>query len=99
MPGIIVGPFPRASFPELVHEVVPGDAVVFYTDGVSEARGPGRTFYGEHRLKTLLSSLAGRPAATIAARVEESVLSFQGGLASDDLAVLVVRRPPAPAVA
>jgi len=97
VPGIIVGPFPRASFPELVHEVVPGDTVVFYTDGVSEARGPGRTFYGEHRLKALLSSLAGRPAATIAARVEESVLSFQGGLASDDLAVLVVRRPPAPA--
>ncbi|MGI8685523.1 MAG: PP2C family protein-serine/threonine phosphatase [Acidimicrobiales bacterium] len=96
-PGILVGPFPSATFPEVVHEVLPGDVVVFYTDGVSEARGPGRTFYGEQRLKDLVCSLAGQPAVTIAAQVEASVLSFQGGLASDDLAVLVVRRPPAPA--
>ncbi len=94
-PGIIVGPFPTASFPEVHHEVAPGDVVIFYTDGVSEARGPGRSFYGEPRLKDLVCSLAGQSAATIAAQVEKSVLSFQGGLASDDLAVLVVRRPPA----
>lgn len=94
-PGIIVGPFPRSTFQERESELLPGDALVFYTDGVSEARGPGRTFYGEQRLKNLLRSMAGQPASAVASAVESAVLSFQGGSASDDIAILVVSRPPA----
>ena len=96
-PGIIVGPFARSSFPETSAELLPGDALVFYTDGVSEARGPAKTFYGEKRLKDLLRSMVGQPAGAIAPVVESDVLGFQGGRASDDLAVLVVSRPPTPA--
>lgn len=93
--GMLVGPFPSATFPETTAELQPGDFVVYYTDGVTEARGAGRTFYGEKRLKELLRTLAGQPARVVATAVESSVMEFQGGLASDDLAVLVVRRPPA----
>lgn len=92
-PGIIVGPFPRAAFPESTADLHEGDFVVFYTDGVTEARGQGGTFFGDHRLKVLLQAMAGRPARAVAAAVEASVLEFQGGSASDDLALLVVRRP------
>ncbi|MGI8685105.1 MAG: PP2C family protein-serine/threonine phosphatase [Acidimicrobiales bacterium] len=95
-PGIIVGPFPSASFPEVTDELLAGDLLVFYTDGVTEARGAGGTFYGEWRLKDLLRSMAGRAAADVARAVEAAVLDFQGGFASDDLAVLVVRWPGKP---
>ena len=91
--GILVGQFSEAAFPETTHDLEPGDCLVFYTDGVSEARGPEGTFFGEDRLKALIGGMLGQSAGEIAALVEEAVLAFSGGVASDDMAVLVVRRP------
>ena len=43
----------------------PGDSLIFYTDGLSEAQAPDDTFYGEDRLKVLL----GRPAEDLQAAI------------------------------
>ena len=71
-------------------ELAPGDALVLYTDGVTEARRGG-VMFGEDRLQGLLSGLAGRPADEIARGVEEAVVAHHGGPLGDDLAVLVLR--------
>jgi GAF domain-containing protein len=66
----------------------PGDALVLYTDGVTERRHQGAMF-GEQNLLNCLHQAAGMPATAIADLVESAVQQF--GVARDDLAVLVVR--------
>jgi serine phosphatase RsbU (regulator of sigma subunit) len=72
--------------------LAPGDALVFYTDGVTERRRDG-AFYG---LDGLLATLAGAPgdARSMADAVEQAVLSFATEPPSDDLAVLVLQAAP-----
>ena len=66
-----------------------GDAIVLYTDGVTEARrGPEQ--FGEGRLLETLSGLAGRSADEIAGGLEAAVAGFRRS-ARDDTAILVVR--------
>ena len=71
----------------------PGDAAVFYTDGITEARGPDGSFFGEGRLRDLLRSCAGLDAPAIAEKMRDVTLEFGEGNLRDDLAVLVLRVP------
>ena len=73
----------------------PGDAIVAHTDGVTEARSPDGSFYGEERYTDLLRSLAGRSASEVVGAVTADVEAFRDGAeASDDLTLLVIRRLP-----
>ena len=69
----------------------PGDAAVFYTDGITEARGPDGSFFGERRLRDLLRACAGLDARAIAEKMRDVTLEFGEGNLRDDLAVLVLR--------
>ena len=89
-PGTLLGPFAEVRVHDDAAELAPGDALVLYTDGVTEARRGG-VMFGEDRLQGLLSGLAGRPADEIARGVEEAVVAHHGGPLGDDLAVLVLR--------
>ena len=71
----------------------PGDAAVFYTDGITEARGPDGSFFGEERLHALLRSCATLDAQAIAERLKNVTLEYGEGSPRDDLAVLVLRVP------
>jgi PAS domain S-box-containing protein len=71
----------------------PGDAAVFYTDGITEARGPDGSIFGEERLRSLLGSCAGLDAQDIAERLKNVTLDYGEGNPRDDLAVLVLRVP------
>ncbi|MEX2195065.1 MAG: SpoIIE family protein phosphatase [Thermoleophilaceae bacterium] len=78
--------------PELAEAAVglsPGDAIVLYTDGVTEARTPDGLF-GTDRLVTVAGGAAGRSATEIARRIEEAAAS---GELRDDLAIVVLRVP------
>ena len=88
--GTLLGPFADVRLHEATTVLGPGDALVLYTDGVTEARRDG-VMFGDERLSTLLSGLAGRPADEIAGSVEEAVVRHHGGPLDDDLALLVVR--------
>jgi serine phosphatase RsbU (regulator of sigma subunit) len=92
-PGTLLGVLPTVRVTDHTTELAPGDAVVLYTDGVTEARRDGQIF-GEERLGALLSRLAGRPAAEIAAAIEDAVVAFHRGPLDDDLAVVVIRVAP-----
>ncbi len=66
------------------------DCLVFYTDGVTEARR-GAELLGEQRLFETVRGLRGRSAQEVAEDVREAALAFAGKL-RDDLQVVVLRR-------
>jgi phosphoserine phosphatase RsbU/P len=71
----------------------PGDSLVFYTDGVTEARNTHGELFGEQRLLHLLNDCTSRNGEQIAHRIVEAAKAFSSGTRTDDLAVLVVRVP------
>ncbi|HWN28375.1 MAG TPA: SpoIIE family protein phosphatase, partial [Actinomycetospora sp.] len=93
VPGTLVGVYPDVDLDEVRVRLDPGDALLLYTDGVTEARGPDGWF-GSERLASLVASLAGASADEIADGVLTAVTDFQGGRLRDDVALLVVRVDP-----
>ncbi len=74
-------------------EVAAGDFLVFFTDGVTEARNSAGDFYGDERLQSLLESRAWRSAPELMQAIVDSVEQFSGGSPpSDDLTLVVARR-------
>jgi serine phosphatase RsbU (regulator of sigma subunit) len=69
--------------------------VVFYTDGVTEAR-QGRDFYGDDRLLDLIAGAAGGSPAQVTAAIEADAVAFQSGFPRDDIAVVALGAPPEP---
>jgi PAS domain S-box-containing protein len=94
-PGTLLGIFPETELWDRAVDLSPGDAIVFYTDGVVEEHGEGDELFGRERLIALLGECAGRSAAGIAESIERAVLSFRPEAPRDDMAILVARvRPP-----
>lgn len=91
--GMLLGAYERAEQEEDRVHLEEGDALVFFTDGVTEARR-GHDFFGEERLHTLLESAAKLPASGIARVVADAAVAFQDGNPRDDVAVFVVRQLP-----
>jgi PAS domain S-box-containing protein len=89
--GRVLGVFPDAELRDTSLRLMPGETLVLYTDGVTEARSPDGDFFGEGKLRHLLSSCAGCDAVTLARRIKGVVLDFQEGYPRDDLAILVLR--------
>jgi serine phosphatase RsbU (regulator of sigma subunit) len=71
----------------------PADALVLYTDGVTEARaGRGRELFGDQRLADVLAErCGGLDAAGIVDQVMQAVAEHSNGYHSDDTAVMVLR--------
>ncbi|MGQ0521059.1 MAG: SpoIIE family protein phosphatase [Actinomycetota bacterium] len=90
--GTAVGLFGSPALTDATYVLQPGDQVVFFTDGVVEARSPDGGF-ADGLLERTLAGCAGLHAEDVAEAVEQAVLDFGGGRQRDDLAILVVRRP------
>jgi phosphoserine phosphatase RsbU/P len=95
-PGTLLGIVDDPQVGEETTELEPGDALVLFTDGAVEAT-PDHRASGPDRLADLLATCAGAGAAGIAEAVERDTLEALGGLARDDVAVVVVRVIGAPA--
>lgn len=93
-PGTLLGLLDAVNVRDVEATLEPADALVFFTDGVTEARGP-EGFFGDDRLAILLEPMAGMGAAEVARTVVDHVVAFQEGNPRDDIAVVVVRVAPA----
>jgi sigma-B regulation protein RsbU (phosphoserine phosphatase) len=92
-PGTLLGVVPDPRLSDTALTLAPGDSLVLYTDGVTEARTSDGMF-GSERLEELVRSCAGMRAAAIADVIERTVMDEQNGEARDDIAVLVLRAAP-----
>ncbi|RPI31014.1 MAG: hypothetical protein EHM52_02370, partial [Actinomycetota bacterium] len=68
------------------------DCLVFYTDGVTEARRDGELF-GDERLLETVAGLRGRSAQAVAQAVRDAAQTFADAL-GDDLEVVALRLAP-----
>jgi len=70
----------------------PGDLICLYSDGVTEARGPGHAMFGEKRLRRALVDCAGWGAQETLNCLLEAISDFGQGVAvGDDLTLVVVK--------
>jgi serine phosphatase RsbU (regulator of sigma subunit) len=70
----------------------PGDRVLLYTDGITEARAPNGEFFGEQRLADFISAAAaaGDPAPEMVRRLMRHVLEHQAGQLQDDASIVIM---------
>lgn len=88
--GRLVGVMPSGTWRDAEVDLARGDALVLFTDGVTEARNTAREFFGEDRVRRVLRSLAGRTPDEIVAGLREAVLEFANATLVDDVAVLAL---------
>jgi sigma-B regulation protein RsbU (phosphoserine phosphatase) len=86
--GVPLGSF-RLPFEETKLRLDPGETMVFYTDGIVEAR-KGDEMFGHRRLLRALNGLRDNGATAIAAGVRDAAERFAGEL-TDDIQVLTLR--------
>jgi sigma-B regulation protein RsbU (phosphoserine phosphatase) len=91
--GTVLGILENLEFEEAEVALGPGDLVVLYTDGISEAMNAGREQFGEERLyEAVESAPPGVPAREVADRLHRTLREFLGDLEpQDDLTLLVLR--------
>ncbi|MFG2165039.1 SpoIIE family protein phosphatase [Micromonospora chersina] len=88
--GTALGLLDAIATPTAEIALKPGDALIFYTDGVTERRR-GRELFGTDRLRESAAPLAGYSADVIAARLRATAIAFSVEPPRDDIAVLVLR--------
>ncbi len=89
LPGTVLGGFPSIAAHDTDLNLAAGETLLFYTDGVTEAKTlDGR--FGSERLEVLLAELSGLEAGAVATRVEAAVSELADAV-SDDIAVVALR--------
>lgn len=91
--GLPLGLFCSSRYPvERLHQQ-PGDVLLLYTDGLTEAADRSGREYGMERLKDALAGAAGQSAARVVASGLAGLRAFvQGAPLADDLMILAIRR-------
>lgn len=92
--GLLVGILPSARFATATTTLAPGDSLLVYTDGITEARtGEDRTsLYGDEALLTFAAGHAGKPPTVLIEALTGLLNSFGDGL-DDDTALLALGVP------
>ncbi|MGN6606627.1 MAG: PP2C family protein-serine/threonine phosphatase [Jatrophihabitans sp.] len=88
--GTLIGMLPEVNLVPYELDLTPGDTLVCYTDGATEARGEGGLL-GVEPLEELLADCAGLTAQAVTERLMQRVLEHLGGRPHDDIAIVAVR--------
>jgi serine phosphatase RsbU (regulator of sigma subunit) len=90
--GMPVGLFDFAAYASTTLTLKPGDTIVMYSDGVTEAHSVDGSEFGEDRLVDVLQKHHGESAGDVLKHVVEAVQAFARGAEQyDDVTALVVR--------
>ncbi len=93
-PGALLGVLPRPELYDSQRLLRPGDSLIMFSDGVTEARsdhGTARDLYGDERLRRLVARLGDVTAAALADAIQLAALTFSGGRLRDDTVALVIK--------
>lgn len=90
--GVPLGALPGSSYDELTFDLAAGDAFVFCTDGVFEARNPEGEEFGTQRALTVVQRAHAASSRDIVDAIFDAVQEFRGETApTDDMTAVVVR--------
>jgi len=90
--GPVVGLLDDPGYSEGEVRLLPGDLLVMYTDGVTEAIDSTNAMFSDERLIAVVRESAGLPAAGIVTAVREAVMTFCGQAPQfDDITILVLK--------
>ncbi|SMO82941.1 SpoIIE family protein phosphatase [Gracilimonas mengyeensis] len=91
--GVILGAMPSMTpYDTSSLEFQPGDVLVFFTDGVTEAMNPDQTEeYEEERLKACISKNLDKSSSEIMQAIVDDVQNFSDGIQYDDITLMVLK--------
>ena len=93
--GTVLGLFEDLHMSETTITLGAGDAVVMYTDGVTEAMDAGYRQFGIARLREVMEACAGASAREAVDSIVDGLKAFAGDVQqSDDITILIARRCP-----
>jgi len=91
--GPVLGVISVAPYSEQSARLAPGDLLVLYSDGVTEANNPDFDEFGEERFVRVLSENRTRPARQIVEAVTAALKEFTAGAPqADDITLVVAKR-------
>ena len=89
--GLVLGAMPGVEYPTHTIQLLRGDRLVLYTDGVTEACNPAAELYGAQRLVDEVHVHGGGTPAALVERICQSVTNFAGAAPqSDDITLTVL---------
>jgi phosphoserine phosphatase RsbU/P len=90
---MVVGLFGTAKYRNQLVRLEPGDSMVLFTDGVTEAENEGEEQLGLNPVATLMETLHGAPAASILEAIDAQVQTYCGAAPStDDVTMMALTR-------
>jgi sigma-B regulation protein RsbU (phosphoserine phosphatase) len=93
--GVALGVLPDALYEDRPVALRPGDVLVLYTDGISEAESPSREQFGPRRIEQTVTRLADRSSREILEGLVEDVLAWSGARGpNDDITLVVLKARP-----
>lgn len=96
--GLMLGVLEEIEYDEVEVNLAPGDVLVLYTDGVTEAQSKEGKLFDEERLKETVQKAAGGNATQVREAILDAVLNFAAGAPQyDDITLVVVKRESVPA--
>ena len=87
----VVGAFSGMVYKNGIVRLAPGDALLLYTDGTTEARSPDGAFFGEDGLRETVALERGRDFEGIVERILAALDDFTGNRLEDDVALVALR--------
>jgi sigma-B regulation protein RsbU (phosphoserine phosphatase) len=94
--GLALGITRDTEFEQKTVDLLPGDVILFYTDGTVDTLNEQGEAFGDARLQEVLCEHRAEPAEAIADAIDGAVQEWAGGVAQyDDLTLIVIRRSPA----
>lgn len=91
--GPLLGAFDRLELPTITAQMAPGDVVVLYTDGVTDARSPEGERWDEGRFFATVERARGGTASDVVTEIADGVTAWSRGTEqADDITVLAIGR-------
>jgi serine phosphatase RsbU (regulator of sigma subunit)/transcriptional regulator with GAF, ATPase, and Fis domain len=89
--GMVLGVLEEQNYTSFTKSITPGQLLVLYTDGITEATGAGSDFFGLHRLENLVLGMQKWDAQGVADLIAKRVSIFSGtSELSDDITAVVL---------
>jgi sigma-B regulation protein RsbU (phosphoserine phosphatase) len=91
--GMVLGVFSEIVYEEAELALASRDRLIFYTDGITEARNPSGDEYGDERLALAARAARALSPGDLKDALLEDVTRFNGGTFEDDATLIVVGMP------